>query len=243
MKNSNQEQSKKRLSIFSERLDDLISDRKMTAKQISLETGITESSLSSYRNNKGCPGADVVIKLAKYFQVSADYLLGLTSIKSPSAAVQIICKKTGLTESFVKYVIALREAEQCNYMFALNRLLDVDKLASLLPKLQQLSICKEQVHSYTNSCERLINTAPRKPSGEIDFFHLAGAHKMYQIPDNMVNFYNELRKWRFEIAEDFSRTIDELYELDETNDAVNAAADLIGKHLFRGKDDLFYGEK
>ena len=128
-------------------------------------------------------------------------------------------------------------------MLELNRFLDVDKLASLLPKLQQLSICKEQVHSSTKSCEQIINTAPRKPSGEIDVFHLASAHKVSQIPDNMVNFYNELKKWRFEIAEDFSRTIDELYKLDETNDAVNAAADLICEHLFISKDALFYGEK
>lgn len=43
--------------------------------------GVTQQTLSRYENDITCIKADVLIKAAKYFNVSTDYLLGLSEIK------------------------------------------------------------------------------------------------------------------------------------------------------------------
>ena len=42
---------------------------------------IGQQSISDYENNKAQPSADVVVKMAKAYGVSADYLLGMTDEK------------------------------------------------------------------------------------------------------------------------------------------------------------------
>ena len=42
--------------------------------------------------------------LATFYNVSADYLLGLTTVKTPSADMQAIVKQTGLSEENVRYL-------------------------------------------------------------------------------------------------------------------------------------------
>lgn len=62
---------------LSEKLDDLIAKTGKKASVIATEMGINQSLISKYRNDKQ-PTLDNLVKLAKYFNVSTDYLLGLT---------------------------------------------------------------------------------------------------------------------------------------------------------------------
>ena len=62
---------------FGERLKELRTEEGYSLSDLSKKVGIPQSSLSRWENGK----ADIVsfnlIKLAKYFKVSTDYLLGL----------------------------------------------------------------------------------------------------------------------------------------------------------------------
>lgn len=62
---------------LSEKLDDLIAKTGKKASVIAAEMDINQSLISKYRNDKQ-PTLDSLVKLAKYFNVSTDYLLGLT---------------------------------------------------------------------------------------------------------------------------------------------------------------------
>ncbi len=62
---------------LSEKLEDLIAKKGKKASVIADEIKISESMISKYRNDKQ-PTLDSLVKLAKYFNVSTDYLLGLT---------------------------------------------------------------------------------------------------------------------------------------------------------------------
>lgn len=65
---------------FSEILKELISETKMSLRQLMLESGVTAMQYSRYL--KGCiPTIDITIKIAKYFNCSLDYLFGLSSNK------------------------------------------------------------------------------------------------------------------------------------------------------------------
>lgn len=88
---------------FEERLDDLIDSSGKTAKEISKATGISESAISDYRNGdrNRAPDSKTILTLAEYFQVSTDYLFGLTAADVPAMDLRQICEYTGLTSSTV----------------------------------------------------------------------------------------------------------------------------------------------
>ena len=52
-------------------------ERNLSQDQLAAELGASKSSISNYENGNRVPDADFIIKLAKYFNVSADFLLGL----------------------------------------------------------------------------------------------------------------------------------------------------------------------
>ena len=64
-----------------ERLEDLRNRRKLTLKELSEKTGVDYSTLSRIENgNVKKVGDDVLLKLARFFGVSTDFLLGITDV-------------------------------------------------------------------------------------------------------------------------------------------------------------------
>ena len=82
---------------FAEKLDDLIADAvndplsKKTANSIAKDLDMSGSQISDYRNGKKNPNMDTLIKLANYFEVSTDWLLGLSEDpkRQPSAVEEL----------------------------------------------------------------------------------------------------------------------------------------------------------
>ena len=48
----------------------------LTNKEIAQDLGISQSAMAYYKSGKTLPGAEILLKLADYFGVSTDYLLG-----------------------------------------------------------------------------------------------------------------------------------------------------------------------
>ena len=69
--------------IMLERLYELRKAKNITQQKLAVDIGIDQASISSYESGKYLPTVDVLIKLANYFGVSTDYLLGLSDIKVP----------------------------------------------------------------------------------------------------------------------------------------------------------------
>lgn len=59
-----------------------------TQAQMASYLGITQQAYATYENNKAQPSSDMLNKLADYFDVSVDYLLGRTEI--PNAYENIV---------------------------------------------------------------------------------------------------------------------------------------------------------
>jgi Helix-turn-helix. len=69
-------------SIFSKRLRSLVKNSDKYAKQIAAELNISKGVLSSYVVGRREPDLEMVKSLSVYFNVSTDYLLGLTYSKN-----------------------------------------------------------------------------------------------------------------------------------------------------------------
>lgn len=72
---------------ITQRISALITERGLTAYKVSKDTGISQSSLSLWKSGKVQPSRDALDKLAAYFDVPVDYLLG--KIDNPHGIVYI----------------------------------------------------------------------------------------------------------------------------------------------------------
>ena len=66
---------------LSRRLENLLEEHNLTQRQLSNELHIAPSTLNGYLRRNREPDFATLIKLAKYFKVSTDYLLGVTEIR------------------------------------------------------------------------------------------------------------------------------------------------------------------
>jgi transcriptional regulator with XRE-family HTH domain len=69
--------------MFNKVLSELLT--KGEAYKLSKATGISEGLISDYKNDKVKPAIENLVKIADYFNVSADYLLGLSKHKERTA--------------------------------------------------------------------------------------------------------------------------------------------------------------
>lgn len=94
------------------KLSDLMTEKNITGKQLASEINITEGTISKIltgQNNN--PKSDTIIALAKYFDVSTDYLLGMSNYKTHKNAN--IGEITGLTDENVDFLInTLRKTQE-----------------------------------------------------------------------------------------------------------------------------------
>ncbi len=62
------------------RLKELREDRDLLQKEVAEITGIEQRTLSNYETGKTNPDSETIIKLAEFYGVSCDYLLGVNKI-------------------------------------------------------------------------------------------------------------------------------------------------------------------
>lgn len=93
-------------------LKQAIDNSRMTREQIADKVQCDTSTITKYYNGDRCPKADVIIKLAKLFNVSTDYLLGITRTATTDKDMRFICDYTGLDEKTVKILNTLKENDK-----------------------------------------------------------------------------------------------------------------------------------
>jgi transcriptional regulator with XRE-family HTH domain len=70
------------MESFSERLKALRQEKNVTQRAIANHLNITDTAYGFYEQGKNYPNMDILIKLADYFEVSLDYLVGRSQNKN-----------------------------------------------------------------------------------------------------------------------------------------------------------------
>ena len=89
------------LSILAQRLNALFQEeraRGTSTRSVLLQLGMSETALAEWNRGKSKPTISAIIKLARYFNVSADYLLGLTDERKPLENREVAQPQTAVTE-------------------------------------------------------------------------------------------------------------------------------------------------
>lgn len=92
---------KDKYKVFSERLCQLIEEKGITQNQLAETIGKTRQTINGYTLGNTAPDSDTLIELSNYFNVSADYLLGLSNVKTLDVQIKSISGFTGLSDMAV----------------------------------------------------------------------------------------------------------------------------------------------
>lgn len=136
-----------------ERIADLRHERGLTLEQLAEQTKLSRSALASYENDDFKDISHfALIRLAKFYGVSADYLLGLTETKRPSEAD---IAGLGLSDE----LIALLRAGRINTPM-LNEMASHRDFAKLLADMEIYvdGLAEQQIHSLN----AVVNAAREK---------------------------------------------------------------------------------
>lgn len=132
---------------FAKRFREFVPDAK-TANELKDYLGITIQAINQYKQGTAYPKTENLIKIADYFGISVDYLLGLTTTPNRDTTVQAVCDFTGLSE---RAVIALNKTDsgELNFISFLieNRISeDVSSMA------YGCAIDKSQIEAIDKEC-------------------------------------------------------------------------------------------
>lgn len=98
-------------SVFQERFSNLMKERGITQAEASDGIGVTRQAISLYATGKRTPDINSLYRIADFFKVSADYLLGLSGVQSLDLDIKAISEKTGLSERAIKEINRFKNKE------------------------------------------------------------------------------------------------------------------------------------
>lgn len=147
---------------FGERLLKLREDRNETQLDLANAIGITRQSLSRYETNERTPNIDIIYSVAKHYNVSTDYLLGLSQVQSLDNDIQIACKVTGLSDESIKNLKLIEsnnERSMTNMIISSQFFLEfVDFITIYFNDLINKHFNKMQIEDYWDEINKFSDT-------------------------------------------------------------------------------------
>lgn len=134
--------------IFSENLSALVEEKKDTGlsqKEIAAQIGISSGTLSEWCSDNKTASIDALPKIANYFGVSVDWLVGCSKERSRNEAIQRIHNETGLSTLAITKLKVDKDICANEYIQTLNQMIesasfaDMAKLAEIYRQLRENS--------------------------------------------------------------------------------------------------------
>ena len=93
------------MSYINNRIKELREDRDLRQIDVAESTGIDQRTLSNYETGKTNPDSYAIIKLAEFYDVSCDYLLGITefNVRDNKQLAEELKKISSRIEALEKY--------------------------------------------------------------------------------------------------------------------------------------------
>ena len=132
----------------------LYEERHFKQDDLAEAIGCSRQIIGKYMSGETKPPADVLAKMAEYFNVSSDYLLGLTSNPTIAPDMQAAIKKTGLSQK------AIEKTFICHYSDGgdvLNMLLETDEMYVLLEEIYTYLKMVSQPYEYSDDVKKAAN--------------------------------------------------------------------------------------
>lgn len=151
----------------SKRIVELREAKGETQQELADAIGITRQSLSRYEIAARTINVDVLGALAQHFNVTTDYLLGLSDVKSTEQDMKIACELTGLSEEAIYSLYEITKGEDrtlysSNILSFLNYIIvkhDISNLSERVSDIVKLKKEEIMLEKYTQlSADERKNT-------------------------------------------------------------------------------------
>lgn len=93
------------MSIISKKIKLLREEANLTQSQLAEKLGIATSSISQYESGDRIPSDNIKMKMAQFFDVSLDFLMGYSDIRNPYVFFTLSEYFNSLTEKEINEVI------------------------------------------------------------------------------------------------------------------------------------------
>lgn len=94
--------------VFAKRFKQLRTDKGLSLQKIAQDLNVTAQSLSLYEKGQRTINIDLLKRIAEYFGVSSDYLIGLSDVAATNTDLKAACDYTGLSEKAVAEIVKNR---------------------------------------------------------------------------------------------------------------------------------------
>ena len=178
---------------FSERFGDLIQESGKSLRNIAEQTKISIGSLSRYQNGKSEPTVSQIIILAQFFNVTIDYLLGISDIRDMNTTKKAIQKKIGLSEKSIDFLenpvprnapdILSQIVESKDFIRLVSRINEYKVLNQNSEKVYADDIKNHFIYAFSDTPDTTLHY-----SSESEILDL----KEYQITKNMIAILHQI---------------------------------------------------
>lgn len=104
---------------------------KITQEALASCLGVKRQTVSLYKSGQSKPDVDQLYKIARFFGVSSDYLIGISNVQSTDAQMQQVCRFTGLSEKGIEELIRWSRNDT-HFLLFINKAFENSEFWSLL---------------------------------------------------------------------------------------------------------------
>lgn len=163
-----------------ERIGELIGDT--PSGTVAQALGVSRQTISNFVNGRYKPDGDNLEKLADYFNVSTDYILGRTDVKSSNTTIIDMCKYINLSEESVKYLHSL----DVNSSNLLDRI--------FCQTVSDNPLMEQDYYIFTRLINRALEYILNATETEINKNNRIKASELAKIYGSDVGIYDEEKK-------------------------------------------------
>ncbi|NCE63567.1 XRE family transcriptional regulator [Pseudoflavonifractor sp. 524-17] len=121
---------------LTQRLNELITD----SNELKDFLGCSIQAVNQYKLGTSRPSLENLCKIADFYGVSTDYLLGRTTVRTSAVDKREMCDYSGLTESALEYLHSLHDSP--DYLRIISAILEDKTFQAILPDIPNLEKVK-----------------------------------------------------------------------------------------------------
>lgn len=206
----------------------LRAERELTQNDLAKMMNCNRQKIADWERGKSTPSAEDLILLSKKFNVSTDYLLGISDVPTTDKDLQFICDYTGLNEDSIKNLYFGTEREENN---SVNFLLSKQYINGFYDFCICLEDLKNQYIEFLRYKEKIVNDKTSFPKNLDEAFDIVDKYEQL----------NEERDFRdFKLQKAFKKIVNSYCEdeINEDNEIDEDFQKFIKYYLFSYEDDF-----
>lgn len=183
-------------NILGERIKTLRIKRKISQKALAERLGITQAALSNYEKGTRQPSIDQLVSIAKGFNTSVDYLLGISNVETLDDDVKAISNYTGLSDD------AIEDLSNINTICQFNKF-PFDFFNSVIKFLYSNSYTIIDYFDNLSEFNKLFNLY-----SDENILYIS-SDKLDKIDSDMEHYFNRLMVYKYRLSKSFDRLLDD----------------------------------